>query len=284
MSTLSNTLDIKIEHPEQWRLSLCIDRKRIRLIAYSDIEKDSLISRSVELKRGEEDFLKALESCVYDNPFFLYDFKQVRVAISSMRYMFVPEEISDNERLTKESFATLYGASGEDGEGTSEIVVDKLRNCNAAVAFDVPKGVVPFLNRTFHNPPIRHHLSALCEYFATKNILTSVGSEYVYMHDNVVDILVFKKNTFAYANSFEYHTSDDILFYALSVWNEYSMDALNDELQIAGDKNTKEVISPILKNYITYVLPIVFPLSAIKKISQDSVKAPFDLILMSLCE
>ena len=44
-----------------------------------------------------------------------------------------------------------------------------------------------------------------------------------------------------------------------------------------------EAVAPMLREYVTYVMPAIFPAAAMR-IGMDAMKAPFDLILMSLCE
>lgn len=276
MSSLSNTVNIEIQHPEEWRLSLRIEEKCVRFIANSDIEQDSLISRVVELNIGDDNFLHSLESCIYDNPFFLLDFKQVNIAIHSMRYMLVPLEMACGD-MTEKAFAAMYG------EPKGDLYVERLENCGVAIVFEIPDGVLPFLNRTFNNPPVHHHLSAICRHFAQKSKLSGVGKEYVYLHDDMADVLIFKKDKFTFANTFECRTADDAVFFILNAWQEYGLDVFNDELQIAGNKSAREAIAPVLRKYVTYVMPAIFPAAAMK-IGQDCMKAPFDLILMSLCE
>ena len=88
---------------------------------------------------------------------------------------------------------------------------------------------------------------------------------------------------FIFTFHFVCENADDATFYILGVWNEYALNVYNDELQIAGDKRMREVVAPALRKYVTYVMPVIFPAAAMR-IGLDAMKAPFDLILMSLCE
>ena len=190
--------------------------------------------------------------------------------------MVLPGEMSDE--ASRQAWEALYGR-----EQGGDVVVDTLLTCGVKIAFEGPKGVLSFLNRTFNNPPVRHHLSAVCEHFAEKCANTGVGKEFVYFHDGRADVMVYLRGKFAFANSFVCENADDATFYILGVWNEYALNVYNDELQIAGDKRMREVVAPALRKYVTYVMPVIFPAAAMR-IGLDAMKAPFDLILMSLCE
>ena len=276
MSSLSNKIDVEIHHPETWRLSLRIDSGSVCFVAHSEVERDSLMSTTLALDGGNDDYLRSLENCIYDNPFFLLDFKRVDIAVTSMRFMVLPGEMSDE--ASRQAWEALYCR-----EQGGDVVVDTLLTCGVKIAFEVPKGVLSFLNRTFNNPPVRHHLSAVCEHFAEKCANTGVGKEFVYFHDGRADVMVYLRGKFAFANSFVCENADDATFYILGVWNEYALNVYNDELQIAGDKRMREVVAPALRKYVTYVMPVIFPAAAMR-IGLDAMKAPFDLILMSLCE
>ncbi len=68
----------------------------------------------------------------------------------------------------------------------------------------------------------------------------------------------------------------------LNAWQNLGLDVRSDELQISGDKALRDTLTPQLRKYINYVMPMIFPVSAMK-IGQDAIKAPFDLILLSQC-
>lgn len=276
MSTLSNSVNIDIQHPEQWSLSIRIDSKCVRFVVHCDAERESLMSHVVELDKNEENFLQSLEGCIYDNPFFLQDFKQVKVTVNSMRFMIVPKELCDAE-MKEQMFATMYGTP--DGDIECNTLGE---NC-PAVIYEMSRGLHSFLNRTFNNPPVRHHLSAPCEYFASLSRNANVNRLYAYLHDGIADLFVFKKDRFVFANSFEYREADDAIFFILNAWHDAALDVFNDELQLVGDKPMRDAIAPMLREYITYVMPVIFPADAMR-IGKDSMKAPFDLILMALCE
>lgn len=278
MSTLSSSIEVEIQHPEEWKLSLRIENRCVRLIAYSDAIENSMISRGISLDAETDGYLHALENCIYDNPFFLSEFKQVRIALHSMRFLVVPEAIATDNGLAEMAFKAVYA------DATGDIIIDHLAGCNAAIVFEAPKGVLPFINRTFNNPPVRHHLSTVCEHFADKCASAGVGKTYLFLHDDSADVFIFKPGVgLTFANTFECRTANDAAYFILNAWKSYGLDVKNDELQIAGDKTLREQVAPTLRKYVTYVMPFIFPAAAMR-MGQDAMKAPFDLILMSICE
>lgn len=276
MSSLSNsTSDIDIRHPECWNLLMRLDGSAIKFILYSDEENDSLISRKLPLNVTGDDYLKALENCIYDNPVLIQDYKHIAVSIESSRFAVLPVEVSD-EDLMNDIMDYMYVGDSED-----RYICD-LTSGKSTIAFTVPQGVVSFLQRTFNMPEIVHHLVPLCAYSAEKSTKSGISKMFVYLSDNRMDMCIYRKGELLMANTFRYRNSEEPSYYILNAWQTFGMDVLTDELQLSGDKMIRDLLMPILRKYISYVMPIIFPAAAMK-IGQDAIKAPFDLILLSQC-
>ena len=105
---------------------------------------------------------------------------------------------------------------------------------------------------------------------------------YAHVCNDCLDVCVFRKGELMLANTFKLRDVEEASFYLLNVWQSLGLDVMTDELQLSADKSVRDVLTPQLRKYITYVMPIIFPASAVK-IGQDAMKAPFDLILLSQC-
>lgn len=278
MSSVSNiTKDINIIHSQMWRLSLRLDEKGLKFILHSVVEENSLIYRDIRFSDNGESYLKRLENVIYDNPVFLQEFKKVSVIIESSSFVIIPNEyIVDNESTT-----TFFNFSFPDFQG--QIIINEMQRCKSSIVFGVENGVESFLQRTFDNPSIQHHIAPLCEYFHRKSRLGNVSKLYAYISDNYLSICLFNDNGLMLANCFKCRHANDAVYYILNCWQTFKLDVLTDELQISGDKNMRDELMPMLRKYITYVMPTIFP-SALFKDGQDALKVPFDLIVLPLCE
>lgn len=278
MSSISSAIDLQLSHPEEWRIAIRVETGRITFAACCDAERDSLLCRSVDITPSDPNRAEAdLENCVYDNPFFLQEFKQTRVIVPSTRFMIMPDDVAASREAAQAAFATLYGAPAGD------LLIDPMPRCRTALVHELPPGLLPFLNRTFYNPPVRHPLSAICEHFAGVARGAGVSRLCAYLHDRTADIALIKAGKLAFANSLPCASPDDAAFFILSVWNKHQLDQTRDEVQITGDKLAREAVTARLRQYIAYVMPALYPLSAMK-IAKDAINAPFDLIITLLCE
>ena len=76
---------------------------------------------------------------------------------------------------------------------------------------------------------------------------------------------------------------NDAVYYILNTWQQIKFNPRQDYLYITGDKQQTDEIREILKRYLLYIVPVVFP-AQIFQAGKDSINAPFDLIaLQVLC-
>ena len=54
-----------------------------------------------------------------------------------------------------------------------------------------------------------------------------------------------------------------------------------DEIMISGDRTTRAAITPVLRRYVRYVMPAIFP-SVMFRAGRASLSAPFELIVAPL--
>lgn len=276
MSSLSNsTSDIEIRHPECWNLILRLGGSSVRFILYSDEEEDSLISRELALDLTGGNYLKSLENCVYDNPVLIQDFKRIAVSVESSHFVVLPAEMSNDDAMDG---VIDYMYADDDGDRC----LCELQEGKCSMAYTVSRGVTAFLQRTFNMPKIVHHLVPLCAYSAEKSEKSGMSKMFVHLYDNRLDMCIFRKGELLMTNTFAYRDVEETAYYILNAWQNFNLDVMNDELQLSGDKAVRDLITPQLRKYVTYVMPIIFPASAMK-IGQDAIKAPFDLILLSQC-
>ena len=106
---------------------------------------------------------------------------------------------------------------------------------------------------------------------------------YAHIHDNHIDLLSFGKDSLKLANSYEFREPIDAIYYILATRQMLKLNPNSDEMLIAGDNAVREAISPTLREYLAYVMPVIFP-AAMFKAGKDALNAPFDLIVLPLCE
>lgn len=273
---MSENHDINIQRPELWTLHLALGAEHIGYALFAKEQEESLIFGELPLDLTVGSYLKAVENCVYDNPLLLKPYGEVRAVVASKRFMMMPAAIIDEDTRLD-----IMDVAFPDAEG--EFAFCDMPQCGAVMGFEIEKGVNAFLQRTFFNPPVLHDLVPLCEYNKSKQEMASLRRMYVHLCGSQMSVCLFDRGSLAMANSFQFNDIDDAAYYALNAWQTFGFDALSDEILLSGDKPLRDVLAPMLRKYVNFVMPAIFPAAAMR-LGHDAVKAPYNLILLALCE
>lgn len=271
---MGNTINTNIQQPELWTLQLALRAKAIDYILFTDSQPDSLITGNIELDLSSGNYLKAVQNAVYDNPLLLDDYGKCRIIVESMHFVMLPGECDEWE--AENVMATTFP------DADADVAMCALQRCGTNLAFEITSGVLSFLQRTFNTPPIYHHLHPLCEHYKRLNEGTEISRMFLNMSPSRMDMVMYSKGLMTLANSYDYHSPEDAAYFALHAWDSMGLDRLSDEVQLTGDKAARNAIAPILRDYISFVMPAIYPAAAMR-LGHDAMKAPFDLILLALC-
>ena len=265
-----------VPRPELWQLALRLSQRQMDVLLYSPMESNSLIYRSVELDAEVPTRLKAIEAAVYDNPLLLSDFRRVSVIVENREFMVIPPEVeSDEERLTL--METAYPGFG------GKLYCNELGATNASMILGLDGDVAGFLERTFFNVKIYSHLTPLCRYFVSAGKRANVCRVYANLRAGAVDIVIVDHGEVKLLNTMACREWMDSVYYILASYKTLNLNAMKTELLICGSAEVREDVMPMLRNYVGSVMPVVFP-SEMFKAGRDAMKAPFDLIVLPLCE
>lgn len=277
MSNLSNhTGNINIQRPELWTLLLALHPRVMRYMLFNSGQDNSLIAGEIPLDSSQESYVKAVENAVYDNSVLLDDYGRVRLLADTEHFLLLPPDVDDDQDADE-----LLRAQYPELEGDTALC--RLNACRVGLAFELPPQVLGFLQRTFNMAPIVHHLQPLCDYYARFCQRSSVRRMFLNLHDERMDMVVFDRDSLQLANTFAVRSASDAAFMALHAWQSLGMDVHTDELQLTGDKVVRDQVSAELRRYVSYVMPAIFPAAAMR-LSHDAMRAPFNLITLSLCE
>lgn len=265
-----------IAEPQLWRLALRVEKSALEVVLYSTIEENSLIYRHIPLVQGIDSHAKALEEAVYENPLLLSDFSRIDCVIDTDRFVVVPAEIDDplvQEKILKASFPEFDG----------QMIANTISQQSATILMGIDDTLLNFIRRTFNNPRISHYMSPLCRYFIYKSRQGNASKMYAHLRDNSLDLMVFANGTLRLANTFTYREPIDAVYYIMACRQQLSLDSA-DMLYVLGNGSGREEIVTMLREHIANVMPEVFPSEMFRAGGRDAMRAPFDLIVLPLCE
>lgn len=233
-----------------------------------------------ESKRGEialdqnlGDYRQALENAVYDNTFLLDDYAHTTIAVHAHHFTLLPQQLVDDgltEKVMNASFTSMEG----------DLLTYPIAGTDAAIACDVPQGVVGFLRRTFVGAKIMHNLVPLCAY-CVKAYAEETACMHISINEHLAHIVVIKKGKLQMANTFTYRALEDVAYYALNMWKTCKLENKRDKVMLTGDNTLRSTLAEQLREWISFVMPEVLPAQALQ-IGRDALSIPFNLITIAL--
>ena len=260
---------------KEYSLSIRLAPNGFSFCIYNILSDNSFRFSNTDFENSAH-YITALEEAVTNNEILLEQFKSIDIIIASGRFSFVPAEL-----YNEDDYAEIYNFNHPVQD--EEILIDNLKQTNIVNVYGIDKSVFSFIMRTFPDAKIHHNLSVLIEYFQPKSKLGNSAKMYCQLYNNTIDIVCFKKGKLIIANRFKVNHINDAAYMVLNVWKNIDFSQENDILQLAGNKETISTLSEILKTYIATITPVVFP-AQIFNLGQESLDAPFDLIVLPICE
>lgn len=276
---MDNTPPLKkelIRRPELWSMAFKIEADSLHVLLHSPIEDNALIYRQIALDPDATTFMRGIEDAVYDNLLLLSDFKTITAMTDTCRVMAVPAGVdNDDDR------ETIFGAAYPDDEG--QIIANDIMARNASLLFSIDSELGSFIGRTFFNARIVHQLTPLCRYFINESRRANTRRMYANLRQSSMDIIICDHGNLLMANTVSITSGADAIYYILAAFEVMGLDRMADELLLSGDTARREEITAALRDYISYVMPVIFP-SSMFKAGKEAMKAPFELVTLPLCE
>ena len=247
---------------------------RVDVAVYSVVSDNSLVYRSFAVS-SPASLLKTLEEVVYDNPLMLCEFRKVHILVDTLDYMMIPA--STGEADAREMFMTMHPGY----DGTVELCDTSTRN--AVVVYGIDRDLSGFLHRTFVGATVMPHILPLTRYFSSKPGRGNSRRMICNFRQSAMDIVVLDGNSMLQANTFTFRAPMDAVYYILASRSLHGLDPYGDELLLAGDQQLREEVAPVLRTYISRVMPALFPPQMFRA-GKEAMKAPFDMVVAPLCE
>ena len=262
-----------------WTLSLLLSGDNLWYILRIDDGAEN--ARAGHLALVDSDVngvLKTLEDTVYDNGFLLDDYRRVKVAVRAPRFSLLPGEYRDRDEDAHRAHRATTTSTDVD------IITAYAERNDIVAAFEIPRGVYNFVQRTFNSPPVTFHLLPLLEHYKTLSEVAATARVYLNFHSaDTMDIAVYDAEArLLMANTVTFRTIDDAAYYALNAWRIHHLDNDSDhEIVITGDNTCRAEVAQLLRRYVKRVT-LAIPPAAIIRLGDEAQNAPLELQLLAL--
>ncbi|MCM1519821.1 MAG: DUF3822 family protein [Lachnoclostridium sp.] len=264
-----------IEDTSMWTLAMQFSTTGVEVAAYSEIEDNSLIYRTLPLVIDGTTPLGAIEDAVYENPFLLREFRRTFVIVEPEASMLTPSE-ADTAAAARIAAETL----GHDGR---EWTADDSGARNALIAYGFADGFRRFVRRTFGNDVTpMSHLAVLSRYFLRKVQRGKPAGMLVNLRKGAIDVIVVEGGNLLMANTFTCREAADMAYYVMACRRFTAMEP-DADLYLCGDIELREPLAAMLRRFLSSVKPLIFP-PAMFRVGREAMQVPFSLIVSPICE
>lgn len=264
-----------IQHPQMWQLLMEAGPERLAAMAFSLSDRQPIRFHEWELPAATVGYdLQPLENTIYDHPGLLTDFGKITLLYDTLRMVPIPD--TDNETEAAEIFRSIYPPCIRRGK----ILLSRIPEMGTAICFEIPAETDNFLRRTFPCITIDHPIAPLCRYFRAKHPIRRKGKTLANMRGKRLDIITLGEHTPLAVSSHFIADPMDAVYYILASRQGLELRD-SDEIMIAGDRTLRAAVTPVLRRYVRYVMPALFP-SVMYRAGKESLSAPFELVISPL--
>ena len=159
---------------------------------------------------------------------------------------------------------------------------NQLGQLECDIAFAVPEAEMGFINRTFHNATIIHPLTPLASWMRARHPNQRRGKTLVNLRPHRLDLIILGDDAPLTINSYSITCAADALYYILAARQTHRLPD-TDEIFIAGERQLRSQTSALLRRYVRFVMPVIFPTSMFQA-GRAAFDAPFETIIAPISQ
>ncbi len=260
----------------RYRLGLQLEPGQLRVLITPVDGEAGLHQFSIPLD-PTADPAKALEDAIYATPMLLGDYASIGITVVTDNFIPTPAGLA-------EAGAEVCDLVDED---FGQMLVKDTITGDIQVAWAFDRKLFNFLERTFRNCPIRCSVTPLTRFLHAKAVRGNTGKVFVHFHGHNprrADIAAFGADgRLLMLTTKPCRSEADAAYFVLATIDSTGLSRTDDEVQICGDAAARDAILPILRRYVRFAVPLIFPSEAFR-MGREALVAPFPLIVQTLCE
>jgi hypothetical protein len=188
------------------------------------------------------------EKKISDHSLLNRKFKTVSIIYEINQSTLVPEPLFDSNELVALSNFNFTVAEN------LELKYEKLKNLDAYIIYPLPESVIKLVDQYFVNHRFRPHLSVLIESLLIKHKnLPNQKRIFVNVRTSFIDIIITEGKQLIYANTFNFRTKEDFVYYIIFVLEQLNLNPENTDLTLAGEIDKKSELFELLYKYVRNV-------------------------------
>ncbi|VBB48602.1 hypothetical protein TRIP_D450057 [uncultured Paludibacter sp.] len=210
--------------------------------AVSDENKNVILRQQLNTEINSKTDIQKIED-FFNQPELDVLSENVNIYIENSTYQLIPSELYRHQDTEKLFEMTLGKTENE------TIQSSVLPKWNMHLAYRIPEKLRLFLAEKFPDTEPKHIVFDLLKTF----IKRSEEAVYLNLRKNVADLALIKDNKLQLLNSFDVKTDEDIVYFAMNIFEQFQLNPENFKLKIKISKSDNKSAVELLKEYISEV-------------------------------
>jgi len=207
------------------------------------LQKCSWENKLVHQSQGEKHLTEAISNIAY-----LPNSDQKSLfSIDSDVYTIIPKSLFDDNQL--DHYLQLNFSA--DKLDNTRAHVQFVESIEAYIVYAIPTNVFEIIQQKFNHLKFSHHCSSLIEMSLLRHAKETILS--INMKEGEFDIYCQIEGHFSYMNSFNYASSEDVVYYLLYVMEQLELDRNSINIHLYGQIKENSDVHELLYTYLRNV-------------------------------
>ncbi|MDR3308434.1 MAG: DUF3822 family protein [Tannerella sp.] len=245
--TLRVPYTLTADAADNYKVSIRLWSDGLSFSGFIPKNKDSFFIDTV-LFDGNLPLSESLKNVFFENEFLSFFYKSIHVVCVSNKFTLVPDVV-----FSEKHKETLFDICQKPDKALS-IIPHYIKRLNSMLLFGFDRATCEFLTRSLVSPIFVHSLSQLLNLWQQESLMSHLKHVHVVLGNmTTFEIVCFEMGELLFINSFDYETSNDVLYFIMYVCKQTGFNQINDCLYLYGDKAKCRSMMPLLNEYIEQV-------------------------------
>jgi len=231
------------DYSEKYEVSIRLRSDGLSFWGYIPSERDSFFSETYPFER-DLPAIDALKNIFFANPCFSYRYQLCNLVCVSGKYTLTPGLV-----FREKEKARLFNFC-HPKDDSLKVLVNSIRGLNVSLLYGMDADMYAFLVRSLTNPRFIHALSPVLTYRQKESRMRYHRQLHVMMREDMIDVICMQQGELLFANSFQYDSDSDILYYILYICRQTGFNQLEDCLLLSGEQGRCKSVLPLIMKYI----------------------------------
>ena len=203
------------------------------------------------------------------------------VAVRRVQVMIdTPAMLVPIEQFEEQNIDELYNYTFAPSTEPRKILFNVLPDLKAVCIFPINKDLYGVIIDRYDNTLFMHTMTPVWRHLHQRSFTGHFNKLYACFQAGKVHLFAFQQNRFRFCNVFDASHSRDALYFIIYVWKQLRLNAMHDELHMAGDIPEQEQLTEELKQYLEKVY-VVNPAADFQLSPANIIKGmPYDLMTL----